>query len=460
MTFRDPFAIALGGLLLIWPALANGYPLLFVDTGAFLDQALRPFMLWDKPWVYGPALVAVSLKWSLWPAALAQGWLVSWTIWRVGLVFWPPMPAAHVAICFVLALGSAAPWFAALTMPDIFAPLTVLSLFVLAFAPDGRRWPVVVLASFAIAAHLAHLAVALACVALVVLLKPRAAARTALPLVLAASVLMATNVIGHGRFGLSPFGSVFALARLTADGPARTWLEQVCPDPDLAMCAWIGRLPADSDIFLWSPDGPVWTHPGGPIALAPEASRIVAATLRSQPWPVARDALRNTVAQFFWVRLGVTTGARFLDEAIGTRLRTWYPPEELERFMSSRQRDGRMGDPYGRLRDAHTIGLVAGAFAMLVLGARAWRRDPVFFALVASIAAGLAANAFATGALSGPADRYQSRIVWLVLLPPSLAVARKTWHLLNARSDGKNNREAAKCAAEPSLPARRWPPEA
>ena len=68
MIARDLPAVAAGAVLLTWPALANLYPLLFVDTGAFLDQALRPFMLWDKPWVYGPALVAVSMQWSLWPA--------------------------------------------------------------------------------------------------------------------------------------------------------------------------------------------------------------------------------------------------------------------------------------------------------------------------------------------------------------------------------------------------------
>ncbi len=33
-------------------------------------------------------------------------------------------------------------------------------------------------------------------------------------------------------------------------------------------------------------------------------------------------------------------------------------------------------------------------------------------------------NAFATGALSGPHDRYQARIAWLVLLPPLFYVTR------------------------------------
>ena len=52
-------------------------------------------------------------------------------------------------LCAVLAVGTAAPWFAPLLMPDIFAPVAVLCLFVLAYggagrpraASDGARWP-------------------------------------------------------------------------------------------------------------------------------------------------------------------------------------------------------------------------------------------------------------------------------------------------------------------------------
>lgn len=38
---------------------------------------------------------------------------------------------------------------------------------------------------------------------------------------------------------------------------------------------------------------------------------------------------------------------------------------------------------------------------------------------------GLLANAAATGALSGPHDRYQARIAWLVVLPPLLGYAAR-----------------------------------
>jgi hypothetical protein len=51
----------------------------------------------------------------------------------------------------------------------------------------------------------------------------------------------------------------------------------------------------------------------------------------------------------------------------------------------------------------------------------AWRRNPALAGLALSVVLGVTANAFATGALSAPHDRYGARIAWLLLLPPLLA---------------------------------------
>src|SRR5579863_5966619 len=107
-------AIAGGGVVLIWPALANGYPLVFSDTGTFLQQLLVPLMNWDKPWIYGPVIVLLSLKLTLWLPILAQGACVSWVLWLVQRVFRTASAAAHLSLCLLLAIGSAAPWFTSL----------------------------------------------------------------------------------------------------------------------------------------------------------------------------------------------------------------------------------------------------------------------------------------------------------------------------------------------------------
>jgi hypothetical protein len=419
-------AIAAGGIVLTWPALVNGYPLLFSDTGSFMEQLLRPFMIWDKPWIYGPALVAASLKLTLWLPVLAQSLLLSWVIWRVEATFRAPSPVLHLGMCLLLAMGSAAPWFTSLLMPDFLAPLTVLTLFLLAFGPDEqRRWPVIALASFAIAAHLTHLVIAAACLAVVLALHPRAFLRAAVPLAVAVMLLLTTNLAGLGRFGLSPYGSVFGLARLVADGPAKIYLEESCPASGFRMCDWTGRMPTDADEFLWNPTGPVWTFPGGPIALAPEASRIVMATILNHPMAVTRAALGNWLSQIVTLRLDKVIGDKGLDETVGVQIHASYPMAEGIRFEAAVQRADGLLAIAAPWQNVHMVVLALGFAGSSVLLARSWRNDRVLFALIVMIAAGLLSNAFATGVLSGPHDRYQARIAWLVLLPPMMFALRR-----------------------------------
>jgi len=127
-------AVLAGALLLIWPAFFNGYPLLFSDTGGFLHQTLGPLMLWDKPYFYGPFLHGFHWRISLWGPAIAQGLILSQLLWLTQRVLrGDAEPLWHIGLCAFAALATAAPFSAALLMPDIFAPIVALGLFLLGF---------------------------------------------------------------------------------------------------------------------------------------------------------------------------------------------------------------------------------------------------------------------------------------------------------------------------------------
>src|SRR5262249_10117523 len=158
-----------------------------------------------------------------------------------------------------------------------------------------RRWAGGAVGAFAIASHLSLLIVAAVCTIACLAWRRRIA--VAAPLVIAVALLLLTNAIGFGRLAISPFGSVFALARLVADGRAARTLAAECPGAGWHLCAWSAKLPADSDAFLWDANGPVWTTPGGPPALAGEASAIVARTVWREPVAVAQAAARNALRQ-------------------------------------------------------------------------------------------------------------------------------------------------------------------
>ena len=417
-------AILAGAALLAWPALVNGYPLVFSDTAGLADMGLEPNMGWDKPWVYGPLIVLLHWSRSLWGVVAGQVLVVSAVLWLVGRTIVGGGALRHIALCAVLAIGSAAPWFATFVMPDIFAPLAVLCVVLLAWGWLGRLGTagVMLLGTIAIAVHLAHLIVAAGCLVAVLLARPRRLLVCAVPLVAALAWLVGSNIVGNGVVGVSPYGSVFALARLQADGPGADYLRSVCPAAGYRVCAWADQLPMDSDDFLWSPDGPVWAHEFGPILFAPETARIVPAILRYDPLGVARAAVLNAARQSVLVRVGDTLGPQHLVSTVGLLMRTYFPPAEMARFMASRQVAGTLPAVAAPLAPLRLVLLVMGAFGTVVLIPVAWRRNPALAGLALTVVLGVAANAFATGALSAPHDRYGARIAWLLLLPPLLVV--------------------------------------
>lgn len=443
-----PLAILAGAALLLWPAFLNGYPLLFSDSGAFLHQTLGPLMIWDKPWIYGPFLHLFHWRITLWGPVLAQGVILSWLLWLVQRALrGRATPAAHLGLAAGLALATTAPFSAALLMPDIFAPVVVLCLFLLGCGrgalSTAEAAAVGIIGAVAIASHLSHLPLAAALVLLIGVLtwRLRPLLRAALPLLAAVLLLLGTNWVGHGRPALSPHGATFLLARLIADGPAARTIAAACPERGWYLCAWAGRLPADSDEFLWSPDSPVNRDAegrprflGGAL-LSAEAREILAETLRREPLAVALAMLRNAGRQLLLVAAGDTLPPEHFAAAVEPRIREGFPAREASAFAAGLQARGLLAQAVAPILPvAPWVVLAAAVLSPWVLWRTlvAGRRQAAAFLLMVLVA--LAANALATGGLSKPHLRYQARIAWLLpfavgllLLPPTRAGREEAW---------------------------------
>ncbi len=420
-------AILAGGVLLVWPAFLNGYPIVFSDTGAFLAQSVVPLMIWDKPWVYGPLAFLVHWHVSLWGVVLAQGVVVSHLLWLLARVArGGASPGAHLPLCGLLAALTTAPWSAALVMPDILTPAAILCAALAGWGWDRlsraeRAW-VLGFGALATASHLSNVPVVFALAVLGLVLRHWAAARrVAVPLAGAVALLLATNLVGHGRLALSPHGGTFLLARLVADGPAARTIAARCPEAGWYLCAFAGRLPTNSDVFLWEPDSPVnMTPDGAPIflggmRLAPEASAIVAETLRREPMTVAWLGLRNFARQMVLTGVGDTLTSLHVGAAVRPRIEQGFPPAELARFDAARQQRDALAPLAEPLAPVHPLALLLAAPVALL----AWRRahrggDARRLGLVLALLVGVTGNALATGALSMPHHRYQARVAWLL----------------------------------------------
>ena len=416
------FAILLGGVLFIWPALWNGYPLLYSDTHVFITQPTPGHFNWDKPFIYGPWMLPFHAWQSLWGVVLVQGVLLSQLLWLSQRVFGVAVPLRHMIVCLLLSLLTGASWFVSLVMPDIFSGMVVLSIFILGFSKQLSKSMVVwvsLIGALAIAVHLSHLVIAAACLLVVIVFRLRRFPYALLPLVIALASLVGTTMYAFNKVAVSPFGSVFMLARMSADGNVKSVLERYCPEKNWTLCAWTERLAKDSDSFMWDAKGPVWSHPGGPIGLAPEASEIVALTIRTRPLPLLWSAIQNTLTQLSMVKLGDTIHSDWLDLTVLKSVEKFFPPAELERYKNAYQVQGTMLERVTFVSAVGTYAVWIGFLLSVYLFFRALRaRDWTALGLITLIWVGVLANAFATGALSKPHYRYQTRIAWLLVLPP------------------------------------------
>lgn len=426
-----PFASAV--LLLSWTAIANGFPLVFGDSGTYVATGLELRYPIDRPPVYGLAIAPLILAAGLWAVVAAQGLLAAVLI---HLALQTTTPAADrragaiqlVVTAALLALLSSLPWFTGQIMPDFATGLVCLAVTVTLADREPRvAWPTAALLALLIGFHLTHvlltaILIALAGTTLLILRDWREALRRCLPatcaLLAAVVAISGMNLVARDRFTPSLSSDMFTLARLFDGRLAQPLLAERCRVEPLLLCAVRDIVddpaePKPGQQFLWNVRSPLWSLTDAhPDALRREEATIIRDTIRTRPGAVAALAWQGWRDQLTTARTGVLRpyGA---GDSITAKLEADLPGD-LPAFHRALQQQGRLG-ALNRV-PAEAIALALLLLAPVIL-AWAWRTGRHrLAALTALIIVTVVANAAITGALSGPDDRYQSRVLWLPLL--------------------------------------------
>jgi hypothetical protein len=411
-------------LLLIAPALWNGFPLIFPDTGGYLTRPLEGTLDMGRSAFYGLFLDG-GIPFAFWPNVLAQAALIAWLIVLMlrahGLGGRPWLALGVVAL---LSVSTSLAWVTAQLMPDILFPAAVLALHLLIFRNDtlstAERFALAGVVVFAIVSHMAAAGLAVGLVTVLWILgsiAPLSVPKPRLGLAAAAvgvGVLLCpiSNWAIAGSFGFTPGGSSFIFGRLAEDGIVSKYLDQHCPDPTLRLCPFKTQFEdIDSDDWLWDPESPFWKL-GGWHALAGEEEKIIFATLKDYPLDHLIDASNDIFDQLtsFQTEIsmddnGPTLGA-FHD----------WMPQLVPKLMSARQQSGHID-----VAALNRIHVPIAALAMVTLLAviichRRLRIPAPLTALGVTVLLSLCINAVICALFAHAVDRYQSRLTPLALL--------------------------------------------
>ncbi len=420
-------------LILLLPALWNGFPLLEYDTGGYLARWFEGTLVPSRSTTYGLFLAA---GWPLdfWPIVALQAAAAVWILSLMLRTHRFNAAAGLPAIIAALALLTALPWLASVLLTDIFAGLAVLAFHMLVWRGEriapAERLAVIVFIAFAASTHSGTYAVLLALTLAALagsLIKPKllpriAVARAGLAMVLGAVMLLGANYAVAKKIAWTPGGYGIAFGRMLQDGIVTRYLNDHCPDAKLKLCPYRSELPLDADEFLWGDS--LFDRLGRFAGLGDEMRTIVLGSLRDYPGLQIETALTATARQLSAVATGegIVTTMWHTYGMIGR-----YTPAVVPAMRAARQQHGAIGFTAINMIDEPAawaamallpaiviLGLYSADFADL--GQLAW-----------TLVLALLGNAAVCGVVSNPHDRYGARMVWIA----ALAVALTAWRAVS-----------------------------
>jgi hypothetical protein len=417
-------------LMLIAPALWNGYPLLQYDTGGYLARWYEGYLVPSRSTVFGIYLHfgENSHFWiNLGVQALATLWILQLTL----RVFGMARPLRLIAVSVVLILTTALPWLASMLLTDIFAGLSVLSLFVLVLHGDKtstiEKCLLFAFTAFAAATHSATLAVllGLCCsgwIARAVLGNRIAVSgllQGSLTIIAGAAMLLSANFALSGQFAWTPGGYGVAFGRMMQDGLVARYLKDHCPEQRLKLCPYRNELPPTADDFLWGHS--MFETLGRFEGLNDEMGFIVRRSLAEHPLWQAEAAIVATARQLADVATGEGTW-HWIPHTYGIIER--YLPAQVAPMRAAHQQHGDID--FTVINWIHVpVALVSMLLVVAILASAIRRRRlDDFTLLAATVALALLGNAFVCGVISGPHDRYGARMVWIATLVVLIAAFR------------------------------------
>ena len=421
-------------LMLLTPAFWNGFPLLQSDTGGYLARWYEGYLVPSRSTVFGLYLHygEPTYFWlNLAIQALATMWILQLTLRVFGLA----KPWRLFGVSLVLTLTTALPWLASMLLTDIFAGLSVLSLFILVLHGDkisrSEKAALFVFTAFSAATHSATMAVLLGLCCMGWIARPFLRGRIkAAPLVqgmltvaAGAVMLVSANYALSGQAAWTPGGYSIAFARMLQDGIVTRYLNDHCPTQHFKLCPYRNDLPETADDFLWSRET-VFNKLGRFPGMSDEMGYIAVHALTEYPLWQTEEALLATGEQMLEVATGENTDHPTLMHTYGVFRE--YLQRQLKAVDAARQQTSFL--TFGPVNLIHVpVALISTALVFVMLIAALFRRraDDVTL-LMATVCLALLGNAAICGIISGAHDRYGSRLVWIATFAVMIAVMKRS----------------------------------
>lgn len=426
--------VGLATFFLSWVALLNGFPLVFSDSGTYLDTALSFSNLpLDRPIFYSFFLLPLHGTLSLWPIVFFQNLIFLYVLYLTMRTMLGTVRRTYfLLVTLALAIFSSLPWQSGQIMADFYTPIVVLLCFLLGMCHDKLSRIETSLCCLGLTGmitfHLTHLPLAIGLTVVLVLVNLLPFNRHLLTIKMlamlvgsiftAVCLLASVHLLHRGELTLAPMSNDFLIGRFIADGPIKKYLAEHCGEKHYVLCDYQDELPTSPESYIWKSDS-LLRKTGGTEKTRSESRELIRASLKTYPlWHLknAWKAIQQQLVTFDTGGLNPYLG----DTLIYTVIQKYFPAMTPS-YETSLQSTGKLKNPTIRPlhRGSTYVSLVIACIWAIVA---IHRRDGPWFGLFVLVLTSLVLNAALCGVLSGVHDRFQNRLIWLVQLVALLGV--------------------------------------
>jgi hypothetical protein len=303
----------IGTLLFSSAAIYNRFPLVYPDSGSYLQGLIEWHNLNERPIFYSIFVGFLHWRLSLWPIVVGQSILAVFVVERTLARLVPHAGfITKLAVLVMLTLTTSLPWFTGQIMADFFAPVMVLALYLAAVERNRLgKWEyyaLLLMLCVAQASHYTHVGIALGlliCLAVAGIIFNTPSLRNLVPVALTSALaillVMTVNFAARREISFSPYGSVFLLDRLIGYGTVQDYLNNHCRAEHYDICHYLDEInqpKRGTNWLLWDDDS-ILPKLGGAEIYRLEAGRLARAVVFDAPERYFGLILGATFRQFF-----------------------------------------------------------------------------------------------------------------------------------------------------------------
>ena len=419
-------------ILLSSVALLNGFPLVFSDSGTYLNYSIKGGVPIDRPVFYSwiIAIFNLNTKLPLFSVIASQALITSVVMLITFHCLQRTKPRSALILAIFLTIATSLPWFVGWIMPDFFLGIGLLSAYVLIChyysLNDSKR--IFLLAIF-VSTNLVHYSNTPVLVSTILLFlvfnliyrtnNKSIIIRSAILIFISLAALTA-NYLYTKSYSLKSPTAHFLVNRLVDDGIIQKLLNEHCINNNYILCPYKDNVKPS---YLWSDKTSPFRLIGGFKSSTEESWKMILDSLKYYPLDHFSSSTRITIKQLFSFNTGDGLKAYDKKRGIYKVIKQSYNAEFID-FTTSRQLQGELKKTLSFTTPIHNV--VVGVSFLTLIFSLFYRKDYTngTFVLTIFILSALVSNAAICGIFSGAYDRYQSRIIWLVPFVAAIIILR------------------------------------